>query len=220
MFWRGTTMFRGANRTIILGVLCLLPLTSVNAAPDTAVGVVNDFQAGVLEFLKKVNTLDKRARFALAAPLTKQNMHLRLMAATASSPYWRSSSTTQKTNLVKAFHRMSASSIVTLFNEYDGEVFRIWRSRKSLGPTVLVDSKIGNPKDQDPTEVTYVTAKIEGRWWIIDVIVAGGISCVQVRKHEFSAVLNRSGLDELISVLNTTADRLLSKKEETVVRRK
>lgn len=213
-------MFRGANRTIILGVLCLLPLTSVNAAPDTAVGVVNDFQAGVLEFLKKVNTLDKRGRFALAAPLTKQNMHLRLMAATASSPYWRSSSTTQKANLVKAFHRMSASSIVTLFNEYDGEVFRIWRSRKSLGPTVLVDSKIGNPKDQDPTEVTYVTAKIEGRWWIIDVIVAGGISCVQVRKNEFSAFLNRSGLDELISVLNTRADRLLSKKEETVVQRK
>jgi phospholipid transport system substrate-binding protein len=115
---------------------------------------------------------------------------------------------------------MGASSIVTLFNEYDGEVFRIWRSRKTSGPTILVDTKIGNPKDKDPTAVTYVTAKIQGRWWIIDVIVAGGISEVKVRKNEFSAVLKRGGLDKLISVLNTRADRLLSGKEKIVVGRK
>jgi phospholipid transport system substrate-binding protein len=213
-------MFRVANRIIILGVLCLVPLTSTKAAPDSAVGVVKDFQAGVLEFLKKVNTLDVRGLFGLVAPLTQQNMHLPLMVATASSPYWQAGSRTQKANLVKAFHRMGASSIVTLFNEYDGEVFRIWRSRKTSGPIVLVDTKIGNPKDQDPTEVTYVTAKIQGRWWIIDVIVAGGISEVKVRKNEFSAVLKRGGLDELISVLNTRANRLLSGKEKTAIGRK
>jgi phospholipid transport system substrate-binding protein len=213
-------MFRAANRILILGVLCLLPLTSAKAAPDSAVGVVKDFQAGVLEVLKKVNTLDIRGRFGLMAPLTKQNMHLTLMVATASSPYWRVGSRPQKAKLVKAFHRMGASSIVTLFNEYDGEVFRIWRSRKTSGPTILVDTKIGNPKDKDPTAVTYVTAKIQGRWWIIDVIVAGGISEVKVRKNEFSAVLKRGGLDKLISVLNTRADRLLSGKEKIVVGRK
>ena len=213
-------MFRAANRIIILGALCLLLPATVNAGPDSAVGVVKDFQAGVLEVLKKVKTMDVRSRFDLVAPLTKQNMHLTLMVATASSPYWRSASKTQKADLVKAFHRMGASSIVTLFDQYDGEVFRIWRSRKTSGPTVLVDTKIGNPKDPDPTEVTYVTAKIQGRWWIIDVIVAGGISEVKVRKNEFSAVLKKGGLNELTSVLNARADRLLSGKEETVVGRK
>jgi phospholipid transport system substrate-binding protein len=212
-------MFRAANRFFILVVLCFLPLTSVNAAPDSAVGVVKDFQAGVLEVLKKVKTLDVKGRYGLVAPLTKQNMHLTLMVATASSPYWQRGSKAQKAELVKAFHRMGASSIVTLFDEYDGEVFKIWRSRKTAGPTVLVDTKIGNPDDQDPTEVTYVTAKIQGRWWIIDVIVAGGISEVKVRKNEFSAVLKKGGLDELISVLNARADSLLSGKEKAVVRR-
>jgi phospholipid transport system substrate-binding protein len=210
-------MLRAVNRIFILVIVCLLPLTSVKAAPDSAVGVVRDFQAGVLEVLKKVKTMDVQGRFGLVAPLTKQNMHLTLMVATASSPYWRGGSETQKANLVKAFHRMGASSIVTLFDEYDGEVFRIWRTRKTSGPTVLVDTKIGNPKDQDPTEVTYVTAKIQGRWWIIDVIVAGGISEVKVRKNEFSAVLQKGGLDELISVLNARSDRLLSGKEKAVV---
>ena len=65
-----------------------------------------------------------------------------------------------------------------------------------------------------------MTAKIQGRWWIIDVIVAGGISEVKVRKNEFSAVLKKGGLDELISVLNARADALLSGKEKAVVGRK
>jgi len=178
---------------------------------------VKDFQAGILDVLKNIETLDIQGRYNLVAPLTKKNMHLTLMAATASSPYWRDGSRSQKADLVNAFHRIGASSIATLFDEYDGEVFKIWRSRKTSGPTVLVDTKIGNPNDPDPTEVTYVTAKIQGRWWIIDVIVAGGISEVKVRKNEFSAVLQKGGLDELISVLNARADRLLSGKEKAVV---
>ncbi|NKB21175.1 MAG: hypothetical protein GKS01_11815 [Alphaproteobacteria bacterium] len=209
-------MLRAANRLIILGIFCFLPLMSANAASDSAVGIVKDFQSGILEVLKKVKTLNMKGRYDLVASLTKQNMHLTLMVATASSPYWRGGTKSQKGKLVKAFHRMGASSIVTLFDEYNGEVFRIWRSRKTSGPTVLVDTKIGNPKDQDPTEVTYVTAKIQGRWWIIDVIVAGGISEVKVRKNEFSSVLLKGGIDELIRVLNARADRLLSGKEKAV----
>ncbi|MGB0577136.1 MAG: ABC transporter substrate-binding protein [Alphaproteobacteria bacterium] len=211
------TMLRAAKRIVVLGILFFQPFASVNAAPDSAVCVVKDFQAGILDVLKNIETLDIQGRYNLVAPLTKKNMHLTLMAATASSPYWRDGSRSQKADLVNAFHRLGASSIATLFDEYDGEVFKIWRSRKTSGPTVLVDTKIGNPNDPDPTEVTYVTAKIQGRWWIIDVIVAGGISEVKVRKNEFSAVLQKGGLDELISVLNARADRLLSGKEKAVV---
>ncbi len=210
-------MLRAAKRIVVLGILFFQPFASVNAAPDSAVCVVKDFQAGILDVLKNIETLDIQGRYNLVAPLTKKNMHLTLMAATASSPYWRDGSRSQKADLVNAFHRIGASSIATLFDEYDGEVFKIWRSRKTSGPTVLVDTKIGNPNDPDPTEVTYVTAKIQGRWWIIDVIVAGGISEVKVRKNEFSAVLQKGGLDELISVLNARADRLLSGKEKAVV---
>lgn len=210
-------MLRAAKRIVVLGILFFQPFASVNAAPDSAVCVVKDFQAGILDVLKNIETLDIQGRYNLVAPLTKKNMHLTLMAATASSPYWRDGSRSQKADLVNAFHRLGASSIATLFDEYDGEVFKIWRSRKTSGPTVLVDTKIGNPNDPDPTEVTYVTAKIQGRWWIIDVIVAGGISEVKVRKNEFSAVLQKGGLDELISVLNARADRLLSGKEKAVV---
>lgn len=210
-------MLRAANLIIVVSLFLVTPLAGVKAAPDSAVGVVKGFQSGILDVLKKFDTLDIKGRYDLVAPLTKQNMHITLMAATASSPFWRSGSEAQKSDLVRAFHRMGASTIVTLFDEYDGEVFRIWRSRKTSGPTVLVDTKIGNPKDQDPTAVTYVTAKIKGRWWIIDVIVSGGISEVKVRKNEFSAVLQKGGLDELVKVLNVRADRLLSGKEKVVV---
>ncbi len=210
-------MFCVVRRFIFVCVLSFMPFSVALGAPDSAVNVVKDFQTGIIDVLKKLKTLDVNGRYNLVRKVTKENMHLPLMIATASSPYWRAGTKAQREKLVNAFHRMGASSIVTLFDSYDGEVFRIWRSRKTSGRTVLVDTKIGNPKDPDPTEVTYVTAKIKGRWWIIDVIVAGGISEVRVRRNEFAAVLKKGGLDQLIAVLNTKADRLLSGKEKAAV---
>lgn len=192
------------------------------ALPATAGGsgasaVVSDFQAGLLETMKDAGKLGVKGRFERLKPLIERSFHLPLMIATATSPFWRAGTREQQQNLLAAFQRMSASTVATLFDGYDDEAFRVVRERKAEGPTVLVDTQIVRP-DNDPIDITYVAARLRDRWWIIDIIVAGGISEVKVRKNEYLKLLTEGGLDRLTRALDDQATRLLSGQESAEVR--
>jgi ABC-type transporter MlaC component len=78
---------------------------------------------------------------------------------------------------------------------------------------VLVDSEIFDG-DGESTFVTFVTASIRGRWWVIDVIIANGISEVKVKMNEFRRLLIDGGLDNLSAALERKKQRLLSGEEK------
>ena len=132
----------------------------------------------------------------------------------------RAGTRAQRSRLLTSFQHMSASAVATFFDRYDNESFRIVRERKSNGPTVLVDTQITRPR-KDPVDISYVVAKLRDRWWVIDIIIGGGISEIKVRRNEYATLLKEGGLDRLASELNAKAERLLSGKEtvETVIQR-
>lgn len=173
--------------------------------------MVQAFQAVLLDTMKNARTLGVKGRYEKVGPAIRQAFHLPLMAATASAPFWRAGTEQQRERLLAAFHRMSASTVATLFDDYGGETFRIVRERNPDGPTVLVDTQILRPSD-DPVDITYVAAKLGGRWWLIDIIVGGGISEVRVRRNEYAAFLREGGLNRLAQALDGRADRLLAGK--------
>ena len=131
------------------------------------------------------------------------------MIATASGPYWRAASADQRKRLIEAFRKMSVSSVATLFEGYDGESFRVLRERETQGRTVLVDTEIVRT-DDDPIGITYVTAEIKGRWWVLDVIVDGGISELKTRRSEYLKLLKEGGPEKLIAALEAQADHLIT----------
>jgi phospholipid transport system substrate-binding protein len=186
------------------------------AGMDGGSAVVARFQAGLLETMKKAEELGVKGRFERLAPLIETNFHLPLMIATASSPFWRTGTSEQKHALLAAFKRMSASTVATLFDGYDGESFRVVRERAAGGPTALVDTQIVRPKN-DPIDITYVTAKLRDRWWIIDIIVEGGISEVKTRRNEYLKLLKEGGLERLTRALDDHATRLLAGRETAQV---
>jgi len=199
----------------------LLGATPVLSDNSSARGVVEGFQASLLEVMKRAKKLDVKSRFAELGPVINDRFHLPLMIATASAPYWKAGSREQRSKLLAAFRRMSASALATLFDGYDGEYFQTKRERKTSGPVVIVDTQIIRKK-KDPVNISYVSVKLKNRWWIIDVIVAGGISEVRSRRSEYSALLKegglKGGLDRLAAALDQTADRLLSGKQKIVIR--
>lgn len=201
-------------RRLIQAVGCSAVIWAMVALPAAAgdrgaSAVVRDFQAGLLATMKEAGRLGVKGRYERLAPLIERNVHLPLMIATASSPFWRQGTKEQKQNLLAGFLRMSASTLATLFDGYDGESFRVVRERKPGGPTVLVDTEILRP-DKDPIDITYVAARLRDRWWIIDIIVDGGISEVKVRRNEYLKLLTEGGLDRLTRALEDRATRLLS----------
>jgi len=190
------------------------PVLSDNS---TARGVVEGFQTSLLDVMKRAKELGVQGRFKVLGPLIEDRFHLPLMIATASAPYWKAGSAAQRSKLLAAFGRMSASALATLFDDYKGEIFQVERVRKSSQRLFIVDTKIIRKKD-DPVFISYVAVDLKDRWWIIDGIVSGGISEVKARRSEYSALLKKGGLNRLTYALETKADRLLAGQDKITTR--
>ncbi len=201
-----------ANRLRVGLAVFLFAFVTVSAAsadPATPSSLVSRFQAGLLETMRAAKVLGLQGRFRKLEPLIGQTFHLPLMVATAAAPFWRPAPVEHRRALLAAFERMSVSTVATLFDDYGNETFEIVRERATKGPTVLVDTRIVRP-EKDPIEITYVTARLRDRWWIIDIIVGGGISEIKVRRGEYLSPLKQGGLPELTRKLSETAERLLT----------
>ncbi len=185
------------------------PSPSANAEQGRPSALVRAFQSGLLEVMKQSKELGVAGRYARLAPMIERSFHLTLMIATSSSPYWRKAAPEQRRRLVSAYQRMSVSIVATLFDSYDGERFETFRERQGPQRTVLVDTRVVRP-DDDPVNISYVVARLGERWWIIDVIVGGGISEVAVRRSEYQKLLAEGGIERLISALGRKADDLMA----------
>lgn len=200
--------------SLLIVVLGANPVLSKNLGAKELVAA---FQASLLDVMKRAKKLSVKGRFDILGPIIEDRFHLPLMIATASAPYWKEGSAEQRTKLLAAFRRMSASTLATLFDDYNGEIFRIERERKSSGRVVIVDTQIVR-KRKDPVNISYVAADLQGRWWLIDIIVSGGISEVKVRRNEYRTFLKEGGLDRLTAALEAKADGLLSGTENVTTR--
>ena len=187
------------------------PSPSAGAEQSGPSALVQAFQSGMLEVMKQGKELGLAGRYARLAPMIERSFHLTLMIATSSSPYWRKATPEQRRRLKSAYKRMSVSILATFFDDYDGETFETVREREGPQRTVLVDTHVVRP-DDDPVKISYVLIRLRARWWIIDVIVGGGISEVTVRRSEYQKLLAEGGIERLIAALDDKADKLLAGK--------
>lgn len=201
--------FKDLVRSALIVLVFASPAIADDHGPSA---VVKSFQASLLSAIKDAQRIGVKGRYDIIAPAIERTFHLPLMAATATAPYWRAGTDEQRRTLVAAFRKMSATIVATLFNSYDGETFSVVRERKTKGPTVLVDTQISIPNDS-PVNITYVAANIRDRWWLIDIIVDGGISEVKVRRNEYIGLLKQGGLPRLTRELLAKAEGLLTENQ-------
>jgi len=200
--------------SLLIVILGSNPVLSDNSS---AIGVVEGFQSSLLDVMKRAKKLGVKGRYEALGPVIENRFHLPLMIATASAPYWKAGTPEQRSKLLAAFRHMSASTLATLFDGYGNEIFKIERERKTSGRVVIVDTQIIGKKN-DPVNISYAAVELKDRWWIIDVIVSGGISEVKARRSEYSAFLKEGGLDRLAAEFEAASVRLLSGKEIAIAR--
>lgn len=166
--------------------------------------LANQFQQSLVRVMKQAKSLGVEGRYKTLLPIINSTFNLKLMAASVTFPYWRTGSNNQKLQLVNAFKEMSVATLATLFDNYNGEIFIILRERKIRHRIVVVDAEI-KKADEGVVKISYVTAFYDGRWWIIDIIVEGGISEIKKRKNEFIRTLREGGLTKLTILLHKRA---------------
>ncbi len=172
--------------------------------------VVRQFQTGLLSVMRGADKLAVRERYERLVPLIEESYHLTTMVRIASSTYWAQATNDQKQRLLSAFKRMGGTTLATLFSGYSGESFEVLGERSGPQDTVIVSSQIVRP-DKKSIAINYVTRRYEDRWYVIDVILDNSISELTVRQSEYRSVLQKSGIEGLISLLDGKANELAAR---------
>lgn len=190
-------------------VILLSAAAAVPAAAQTPSEIVEKFQANLLQVMKDAEKLSAKQRYDRLAPSVEVTFHLPLMVQIATAGYWQQATPAQRGQLVKAFRRMSISTLATLFDSYEGETFKVLAEKAGPQHTELVMTRL-TKGDKSTVSIAYVARKFKNGWRLIDVIVDNGISELKVRRSEYNLVLKKDGIPGLVALLNHKADELIS----------
>ena len=199
----------------LISFVCLaVSWTPVPArANDSPAVIAAAFQDSLIAVMKEAKALGVRGRYERLAPTVEGTFHLPTMThmAIGGSVVWDSANAEQRKDLVRAFRRMSVSTLATFFDGYSGETFKILGERDGPQNTRIVDTQLVK-SDKSTVDIAYIARRVGNRWYLIDVIVDRGISEISVRRSEYSRVIQDGGVGSLIAVLNGKADDLLTAK--------
>ena len=193
---------------LILGII--YHSSSTSASEITPSQVVTEFHEVLLWSMKNSKTLDIKKRYEKIAPQIKESFNFHLMAQISAGSFWRKASKAQTKELISAFSHFSISTYASRFVGYTGQSFVTKAEKAGPQKTILVRTQIISLNSK-PIDITYVTQKTNQRWKIIDVLLGNGISELAVRKSEYRQLLKTGGLNKLIKILNSKAERLLNR---------
>ena len=191
-------------------VLTIALVASVARAGDPAPArVVDQLHAGLLHVMKEAEALGFEGRYEQLTPVLEQCFDISFMAQKSVGRYWRTASEEERARLLATFHRYLISNYAGRFTGYSGQRFETLGDEPALRNTVLVRTQIVVP-DDDPVLLDYRLREVGGGWKIIDVYWNGTVSELALRRSEYSTVIQRDGMDGLLSALDDKIAKLAS----------
>lgn len=134
-----------------------------------------------------------------------------LMTRYAMGNNWKQASSDQQAKIVDLFKQMLVNSYSSALSKFKGAQVAITSSKIGDRPnkaivnsTITMDSD--NAKNQ-PINVEYDLAKIGSAWKIYDVKIENA-SIVATYRNQFNDIVQKSGIDGLISQLQTKVNNI------------
>jgi phospholipid transport system substrate-binding protein len=185
---------------------CLLPGRMARAVPSAAAAeeVVQRLVDQVWHLVGQGSVDDLEHDDLLS--VLDEGTDLTLLGRLVLGRYWRQANPRQRSEYLQLFRHYMLQTFVQRLRQYVGsdlsyaaERFQIIASRPVGERDVLVQSRVAPPSAQ-PLRVDWRLRERPGEPVIIDLIVEG-ISLLVTQRSEFAAVLERSGVDGLLTEL-------------------
>jgi len=177
------------------------------AVPDPQ-DQVRGFYGVLLGKMRDGRTLGESGRYARLAPAVDRTFDIPTMTRLAIGPAWGTLSPAQQQQLLAAFAHYIAATYADRFDSYSGEELQVTGERPN-GTEVMVQTKIAK-SNGEATRLDYLMRQDQGSWRISDVYLDGTISQLAVHRSEFHSILQREGVDGLVTALNRKVDLLQS----------
>ena len=174
-------------------------------AADPAGGpsaTVARFYDALLAVMKIAKHTPFEQRYQRLAPIVMQTFNLALMTRLAVGPDWTKLQTAQQQAVSDAFARYTVAVYAGRFDDFNGERFEVDPTPVN-GPNGPVVRSSMTKSDGDKVVLDYLMRQGgDGAWQVIDVYLSGTISELATRRSEFTGVIQQSGADGLVRLLD------------------
>lgn len=201
------TVIDRARRSAVAVSCLLLVATAWNAGAEAepasagaAVNVIDDFHAVLLDVMKHADELGYEGRRARLSPVMVEVFDLDFMGEKSAGRHWKAFDEAQKKRWQDTFTRHTIATYAGRFDGYSGQEFHTVGSEPAAFDTILVRTKLTDPKDED-VQINYRLRQDGDHWRIIDIYLSGTVSELALRRAEYGSAIEREGLDKLISDL-------------------
>jgi phospholipid transport system substrate-binding protein len=199
------------SRRILLGLpLAMLAGGRAASAADPAAAHIERFYDALLAVMKEAKKLSFDERYKHLAPSIAQTFDLGLMTRLAVGPAWTQLGADQQQRLTAAFSRYTISVYANRFDDYGGERFTVSPAAIPNPNGVIVNSQLIKTNGESVSLNYLLRQEGGGSWKVIDVYLSGTVSELATRRSEFAAVLQRSGAEGLVQMIEQRTAALRS----------
>jgi phospholipid transport system substrate-binding protein len=199
------------SRRILLGLpLAMLAGGRAASAADPAAAHIERFYDALLAVMKEAKKLSFDERYKRLAPSIAQTFDLGLMTRLAVGPAWTQLGADQQQRLTAAFSRYTISVYANRFDDYGGERFTVSPAAIPNPNGVIVNSQLIKTNGESVSLNYLLRQEGGGSWKVIDVYLSGTVSELATRRSEFAAVLQRSGAEGLVQMIEQRTAALRS----------
>jgi phospholipid transport system substrate-binding protein len=193
-----------SRRAFLISPLPTAVLLRGALAADAGAGpaaTIQRFYDTLLSVMKEAKRLSFDQRYQRLAPAVSQTLNLALMSRLSVGPDWAKFQPAQQQRLTEVFSRYTISVYANRFDGYSGERFGVDPNPATNANGVIVHSWL-TKSDGDKVTLDYLVRQGDGgAWQVIDVYLSGTISELATRRSEFVGVLQQSGADGLVKLL-------------------
>ena len=199
-------------RLLLAQICCILALvvagsTLAETLSHPAVPVVESLHGELLETMQKAKTLGYQGRFDKLRAALGVSFDLEFMARKAVGRSWKKFTEPEQERWLDSFQRVTCANYADRFTGFSGQSFETLGVDPASHETVMVRTRLVDPEG-DNVALNYRLIETPDGWRIIDVYLDGTVSELALRRSEYSAVIKRDGLDELVASIDRRVDEL------------
>ena len=189
--------------TLLVPLLAAAGLAAGGPATAT-IAKLNDTLLGVL---KNAETLGFQGRLAKLRPAVADAFDLDFMAEKSIGKYWKPLSDADKKRWRDLFQEYTAANYAGNFDHFGNQRFEISGEEPSQNDTTVVHTTLIDPGGES-TALDYRLHQTPKGPKVIDIYLKGTVSQLALQRSDFTSVLERGGLDGLITTIRGKIDDL------------
>jgi phospholipid transport system substrate-binding protein len=204
-----TEMLGPTLRTMSALLALSIAVASVAPASDAAAilaaeSTINDFNGVLLDIMKRADDLGLEGRANTIAPVVNECFDLPFMARSTIGRAWKNLSQDDQQRWVETFAAYIIHNLADRFGGFSGQSFEIVGQKPASSDTLIVQTMLRRPNDDD-VRLDYRMREKETGWKVIDIYAKGQISEVALRRSEYKEILRDGDIDQLIELVSGLA---------------